>query len=172
MLFTRYFALLALVCVMCNAEAQDEVNPYKKLTKQFIGAVKRNEPYKNYRFFDTTFYGRAIEQQTDKAIQRFIKKNGPIVAIEKTEMDTQGCKMAAATSIRVKDGKYLWYHYYDQGSYITRFEIDTFSKQWFYVPEPIANVNFTKREILLQPNGFIQLPGTLYLPNTPKNVRL
>lgn len=171
MLLVKRFAIIILVSLVSNINAQDEpkeVNPYKKLTKQFIGAVKRNEPYKNYRFFDTTFYGRAIEQQTDKTIQRFIKKNGPIVAIEKTEMDTQGCKMAAATSIRVKDGKYLWYHYYDQGSYITRFEIDTFSKQWFYVPEPIANVNFTKREILLQPNGFIQLPGTLYLPNTPK----
>lgn len=149
-------------------EAQDEVNPYKKLTKQFIGAVKRNEPYKNYRFFDTSFYGRMVEQQTDRAIQKFIKKNGPIVAIERTELDTQGCKMATATAIKVKDGKYLWYHYYDQGSYIQRFEIDTFSKQWFYVPEVGTTTNYTKREIIFQPNGFIQLPGTLFLPNTTK----
>ena len=168
MFLQRYIALFLMICVIQTTKSQDEVNPYKKLTKQFIGAVKRNEPYKNYRFFDTTFFGRMIEAQTDKTIQKFIKDHGPIVAIEKTEVDTQGCKMATATSIKVKDRKYLWYHYYDQGSYITRFEIDTFSKQWFYIPEPIANINFTKREILLQPNGFIQLPGTLYLPKTPK----
>ncbi len=168
MLLIKRFALVVLVCFVYNSKAQDEVNPYKKLTKQFIGAVKRNEPYKNYRFFDTTFFGKMIEAQTDRTIQRFIKDHGPIVAIEKTELDTQGCKMATATSIKVKDGKYLWYHYYDQGSYITRFAIDTFSKQWFYIPEPITNTNFTKREILLQTNGFIQLPGTLYLPKTTK----
>jgi len=149
-------------------KAQDEVNPYKKLTKQFIGAVKRNEPYKNYRFFDTTFWGRAIEQQTDKQIQKFIKTNGPIVAIEKTELDTEGCKMATCTSIRVKDGKYLWYHHYDQGSYITRFSIDTFSKQWFYIPEPLSNTNFTRRELTVPTSAFYQLPGSLYLPTNAK----
>jgi pimeloyl-ACP methyl ester carboxylesterase len=168
MLKKQFVLLLAIVITSISVKAQDEVNPYKKLTKQFIGAVKRNEPYKNYRFFDTTFWGRMTEQQTDRLIQKFIKKYGPIVAIEKTELDTQGCKMVACTSIKVKDGKYLWYNYYDQGSYIQRFDIDTFSKQWFYMPEPIANVNFTKQEIIFQPNGFIQLPGTLFLPKTTK----
>jgi pimeloyl-ACP methyl ester carboxylesterase len=168
MLLIRSLIIIALINSVSRLNAQDEVNPYKKLTKQFIGAVKRNEPYKNYRFFDTTFYGRAIEAQTDKQIQRFIKNNGPIVAIEKTEIDTQGCKMATCTSIRVKDGKYLWYHYYDQGSYITRFQIDTFSKQWFYVPEPIAKPNFTKRELFVQTSAFYTLPGTLFLPNNAK----
>jgi pimeloyl-ACP methyl ester carboxylesterase len=168
MLKSQLSILFLILTLAKPVKAQDEVNPYKKLTKQFIGAVKRNEPYKNYRFFDTTFYGRMTEQNTDRQIQRFTKKHGPIVAIEKTELDTQGCKMATCTSIKVKDGKYLWYHYYDQGSYIQRFEIDTFSKQWFYLPEPGATTNYTKKEIIFQPNGFIQLPGTLFLPNNVK----
>ncbi len=149
--------------------SQEEMHPYKKLTKKFIGAVKRNEPYKNYKFFDTTVYGRMAEAQTESMIDKFIKKHGPIVAIEKTEVDTQGCKMATATAIKVKDGKYLWYHYYDQAYYIQRFEIDTFIKDnWFYKPEVIENVNFTKKEILIRTSAFIQLPGTLFLPNGNK----
>lgn len=166
-IFITCFAILSL-----NTLAQDEVNPYKKLTKSFIGAVKRNEPYKNYRFFDTSFYGKMIEAQTDKKIHDFTKEHGPIVAIEKTELDTQGCKMAAATSIKVKDGKYIWYNYYDQASYIQRFEIDTFSKQWFYVPEPLTNTNFTRKEVLIQPSYFTQLPGYVYIPNASKKAPL
>lgn len=164
--------LIICLCVFgFFAHAQDEVNPYKKLTKQFIGAVKRNEPYKNYRFFDTSVYGRMTEAYTEKLVNDFIKKHGPIVAIEKTEIDTQGCKMATATAIKVKDGKYLWYHYYDQSIYIQRFEIDTFTKDaWFYVPEALPNNTYTKKEIRIETSGFIQLPGTVYLPKTTKKV--
>jgi dienelactone hydrolase len=165
---TIQILIAGLMFLSLLSHSQEEVNPYKKLTKQFIGAVKRNEPYKNYRFFDTSVYGRMIEAQTDKLIQDFTKKHGPIVAIEKTELDTQGCKMAAATAIKVKDGKYIWYNYYDQASYIQRFEIDTFSKQWFYTPEALTNTNFTRKEVLIQPSYFTQLPGYVYIPNSNK----
>ncbi len=163
-----FFLLLINYC----AVAQEEVNPYKKLTKQFIGAVKRNEPYKNYRFFDTSFYGKMVEAQTDKKIHEFIKENGPIVAIEKTEVDTQGCKMATCTSIKINKGKYLWYQYFDQATYIQRFEIDTFGLQWFYKPEPLENNNFTRKEISIETNPFIRLPGSLYLTNANKKSSL
>lgn len=151
--------------------SQDEVNPYKKLTKQFIGAVKRNEPYKNYRFFDTSFYGKMTEAATEKKVNDFIKKHGPIVAIEKTEIDTQGCKMATATAIKVAKGKFIWYHFYDQSYYINRFEIDTFSKQpWFYEPEPLKGTIFSQKDVLLRPTEYIQLPGTAFIPASPKKV--
>lgn len=165
-------SLIFAISITSTSIAQDEVNPYKKLTKSFIGAVKRNEPYKNYRLFDTTKYGKMIEVQTDKKVQDFLKKYGPIVAIEKTELDTQGCKMATATAIKVNGGKFIWYHYYDQATYIQRFEIDTFSKQWFYVAEPLVNKSFTQKEIIIKPNEFIQLPATVYLPTTVKNAPL
>lgn len=149
--------------------SQEDVNPHKKLTKQFIGAVKRNEPYKNYRFFDTSFYGRMTEAATEKKVNDFLKKYGPIVAIEKTEVDTQGCKMATATAIKAAKGKFLWYHYYDQSFYIQRFEIDTFSKMpWFYEAEPFAGTNFKQEEILLRPTEYIQLPGSVFLPASAK----
>ncbi len=169
MIKLRYSSrIFFLVLISYCAVAQDEVNPYKKLTKQFIGAVKRNEAWKNYRFFDSTFYSRMVEAATEKKVTEFIKVNGPIVAIEKTECDTQGCKMATCTSIKVNKGKYLWYHYYDQATYIQNFQIDTFSMQWFYKPEPIANINFTRREVAIEPSAFIRLPGSLYLPNSNK----
>jgi uncharacterized protein len=166
-----YLALLCLLFVSVVLRAQDEVNPHKKLTKQFIGAVKRNEPYKNYRFFDSSFYGRMTEAATEKKVNDFIKKHGPIVAIEKTEVDTQGCKMATATAIKVAKGKFLWYHYYDQSYYIQRFEIDTFAKMpWFYEPEPFAGTNYSQQEILLRPTEYIQLPGTVFMPASAKKV--
>ncbi len=163
----------ALIFCFYAAMAQEEVNPYKKLTKQFIGAVKRNEPYKNYRFFDTSVYGRMLESQTENMVEKFIKKNGPIVAIEKTEVDTQGCKMATATAIKTKNGKFLWYHYYDQSYYIQRFEIDTFTKEkWFYEPEVLDKTNHYRKDILIRTNAFIQLPGTLFLPLEKKKCPL
>lgn len=169
----KLLAILTGILLAVTGFSQEEVNPYKKLTKQFIGAVKRNEPYKNYRFFDTSFYGKMIEAQTEKTVNDFIKKNGLIVAIERTEVDTQGCKMATATAIKVAKGKYLWYHYYDQSYYIQRFAIDTFTKEkWFYEPEPLTNTSFTQKEVLIRTNDFIQLPGTLFLPTSTKKVPL
>jgi len=159
-----FFLLLINYCAI----AQEEVNPYKKLTKSFIGAVKRNEPYKNYRFFDSTFFGKMAAASAEKKINDFIRKYGNIVAIEKTEVDTQGCKMATCTSIKVSKGKFLWYHYYDQAEHIQRFEIDTFDLQWFYKPEPRENSNFSRREVTIEPNAFIRLPGSLFLPNGNK----
>jgi predicted esterase len=153
----------------CFSQQEEPVkDPYIKLAKQFIGAVKRNEYHKNYRFFDSSFYGRTISAQTQKTVEEFIREKGPIVAIEKTEADTQGCKMATATCIKTAKGKYLWYHYFDQGQRIQRFEIDTFTQQWFYVPQALTNKNFTRKEILIEPNAFIKLPGSLYLPTVNK----
>ena len=166
-----FLTAFILISAFQTWQAQDEVNPYKKLTKQFIGAVKRNEPYKNYRFFDTTFFGKMTEAATEKKVNDFLKKHGPIVAIEKTEIDTQGCKMATATAIKVAKGKFIWYHFYDQSHYINRFEIDTFSKQpWFYEPEPLKGTNFSQKEILLRPTEYIQLPGTAFIPQSQKKV--
>lgn len=149
--------------------AQEEMNPYKRLTKSFIGAVKRNQEFKNSKFFDSTYYGRMIEAQADKKVSDFIKDYGPIATIEKTEVDTQGCKMATATVIKTAKGKFLWYHYYDQAQYIQRFEIDTFSPPpFFYTKEPLENSNFTRQEVLLEPNPFIKLPASLYTPSNAK----
>ncbi len=72
------YTLKLIICLTVFSfftKAQDEVNLYKKLTKQFIGAVKRNEPYKNYRFFDTSVYGRMTESYTDKLVTDFIKQD-------------------------------------------------------------------------------------------------
>jgi dienelactone hydrolase len=167
------YSRLILVFIFAGfaARSQDAPvkDPYIILAKKFIGAVKRNEPWKNYHFFDTSFYGRMVEAQTTKAVEEFIKENGPIVAIEKTEADTQGCKMATATAIKVAKGKYLWYHYFDQGQRIQRFAVDTFNKeQWFYKPEPLETNNFIRKEVLIETNAFIKLPGSLYLPNSSK----
>jgi pimeloyl-ACP methyl ester carboxylesterase len=76
--------------------------------------------------------------------------------------------MATATAIRTNKGKYLWYHYFDQGQRIQRFEVDTFSKQWFYQPEPLVNASFTRKEIAIESNAFIRLPGSLYVPSGGK----
>lgn len=147
---------------------ENQPNPYIKLSKSFIGAVKRNEYHKNYNFFDSSFYGKTISAQTQKTVDEFIRDNGPIVAIEKTLADTQGCKMATATAIKTAKGKFLWYHGYDQGQYIQRFHIDTFSTQWFYAPQPLANNNFSRKDILIETNAFIKLPGYLYVPSGNK----
>ncbi len=163
-----FFLLLINYC----AVAQEEVNPYKKLTKQFIGAVKKNEPWRNYRFFDSSSYGRSSESDATRKIEDFNKNRGPIVAVEKTVVDTQGCKMATCTSIKGKNGKFLWYHYYDQAEYLQRFEVDTFHTQWFYKPEPLENTNFTRKEIAIVPNHFIRLPGYLYVPTGNKKSAL
>lgn len=165
-----YTYILIFILSGSGAISQEEPvkDPYIKLAKQFIGAVKRNEYHKNYSFFDSTFYGKAISAQTQKEVEEFIRENGPIVAIEKTIADTQGCKMATATSIRTGKGKYLWYHYFDQGQRIQRFEIDTFSKQWFYQPEPLVSSAFIRKEIAVETNAFIRLPGSLYVPSGNK----
>lgn len=169
MIKLRYSSLiLALILGAFNGHSQETPvkDPYIQLSKKFIGAVKRNEHFKNSRFFDSSFYGRAIEAQADKTVDEFIKEYGPIVAIEKTEADTQGCKMATATAIKVNKGKFIWYHLFDQGQYIQRFNIDTFSQQWFYKAEPFENTNFTRKEVLIETNPFIKLPGSLYAPTT------
>jgi uncharacterized protein len=168
-LIAPFISLLMISLTLHSQEETPEVNPYKKLTKKFIGAVKRNEMNKILVYFDTTFYGKLIEAQTEKKINDFIKDEGAIVAIEKTEVDTQGCKMATCTSIRTAKGKYLWYHYYDQGQQIQKFEIDTFSQQWFYKPEALTNNNFSRKEVLFESNPYIKLPGSLYLP--PKSAK-
>lgn len=151
-----------------TAEEMQVKDPYIKLSKQFIGAVKRNEYHKNYRFFDSTFYGKAISAQTQKMVEDFIREKGSIVAIEKTVADTQGCKMATATSVRTAKGKYLWYQYFDQGQRIQRFNVDTLSQQWFYVPKELSNKNFSRKEVMIEPNAFIKLPGSLYIPGGNK----
>ncbi|MCE3226758.1 MAG: Alpha/beta hydrolase family protein [Bacteroidetes bacterium] len=170
MIKLRYSSLIfGFILAGFMGRAQDEPvkDPYIILSKKFIGAVKRNEPWKNYKFFDTTFYGKMIEDQTLKSIEQFTMANGPIVAIEKTECDTQGCKMATATAIKVAKGKYLWYQYFDQGQRIQRFAVDTFNKeQWFYKKEALENTNFTRKEVLVETSAFIKLPGSLYLPTT------
>ena len=148
--------------------AQEDVNPYKKLSKSFFGAVKRDIPNRNDKFFDSTVYGKIISAQTDRTINNFIKTNGKIVAIEKTEVDTQGCKMVTATSIKSNNGKFLWYLYFDQAQYIQRLEIDTFSDQWFYKLKIPAVTNYVKKEIVIESNPFIKLPGSLFLPNNLK----
>ena len=160
--------LFLIVSTLIFQAQEEEVNPYKKLTKKFIGAVKRGDYNKNQHFFDSTFYGKIIEAQADKQINDFIKEYGPIVAIERTEIDTQGCKMATCTSIKVAKGKFLWYILFDQAQSINHFNIDTFSTQFFYKPEPISNINYTRKEVLIETNPFIKLPGSLYIPNNAK----
>jgi alpha/beta superfamily hydrolase len=170
MIKLRYsFLGLFLILSVLIIKAQDEeVNPYKKLTKKFIVAVKRGDYAKNQHFFDSTLYGKMIEAQTEKTINNFTKEYGAIIAIERTEVDTQGCKMATCTSIKVAKGKFLWYLLFDQAQSINRFSIDTFSTQFFYKPEAGGTVNYTRKEILLETNPFIKLPGSLYLPNNAK----
>ncbi len=160
--------LLLIVSTLIFQAQEEEVNPYKKLTKKFIGAVKRGDYNKNQHFFDSTFYGKIIEAQADKQINDFIKEYGPIVAIERTEIDTQGCKMATCTSIKVAKGKFLWYILFNQAQSINHFNIDTFSTQFFYKTEPISNINYTRKEVLIETNPFIKLPGSLYIPNNAK----
>lgn len=133
-----------------------------------MGAIKRNEAYKNKSYFDTNFYGKMAAYQAEKTVEDFLKEKGPIVAIEKTEADTQGCKMATATAIKTNKGKFIWYHFYDQAQKLQRLEIDTFETQWFYKPESPSK-NYTEREVQIETNAFIRLPGTLFLPiNTKK----
>ncbi|MDP3557628.1 MAG: alpha/beta fold hydrolase [Bacteroidota bacterium] len=169
MIKLRYsLQIFALLLISGACIAQEEVSPYKKLTKSFLGAVKREIPNRNDKFFDSTFYGKITSAQADKIIYDFTKKNGPIVAIEKTEVDTQGCKMVTATSIKTSNGKFLWYLYFDQSQYIQRIAIDTFSNQWFHKVKPIVNSNFTRKEILFESNPYIMLPGSLYSPINSK----
>ncbi|MBL7912010.1 MAG: alpha/beta fold hydrolase [Bacteroidia bacterium] len=172
MIKLRYsLQILALLLISGSAVAQDdtkEVNPYKKLSKSFFGAVKRDIPNRNEKFFDTSFYAKISSAQTDRTLDNFRRVHGVIVAIEKTEVDTQGCKMATVTSIKSGHGKFLWYLYFDQAQYIQKLVIDTFSDQWFYKPKPISNINFTRKEVLFESNPFIKLPGSLYVPNNLK----
>ncbi|MEI8138025.1 MAG: alpha/beta hydrolase [Bacteroidota bacterium] len=169
MIKLRYSLQIFVLLLISGANmAQDDISPYKKLTKSFLGAVKRDIPNRNDKFFDSTFYGKISSAQADRTISNFIRTNGQIVAIEKTEVDTQGCKMATATSIKTSNGKFLWYLYFDQAQYIQRIVIDTFSTQWFYKAKPIMAKNFTRKEVLFESNPFIKLPGSLFVPNNAK----
>ncbi len=174
MIKLRYsLQILALLLVSASYMAQDEakeVNPYKKLSKSFFGAVKRDIPNRNEKFFDTSFYAKISSAQTDRTLNDFRRVHGVIVAIEKTEVDTQGCKMATCTSIKSGNGKFLWYLYFDQAQYIQKLAIDTFSTQWFHKPRTIVNNNFTRKEISFETNAFIKLPGSLYQPNDAKKL--
>ncbi|MEO6302930.1 MAG: alpha/beta hydrolase [Bacteroidia bacterium] len=160
----QILALLLISGASLSQEDTKEVNPYKKLSKSFFGAVKRDIPNRNEKFFDTSFYAKISSAQTDRTLDNFRKKHGVIVAIERTEVDTQGCKMVTCTSIKSGDGKFLWYLHFDQAQYIQKLTIDTFSDQWFYKPKPIAKPNFTRKEVLFESNPFIKLPGSLYMP--------
>ena len=85
MIKLRYsLQIFALMLISGACMAQDEVNPHKKLTKSFLGAVKRDIPNRNDKFFDSTFYGKITSAQADRTISNFIRTNGQIVAIEKT----------------------------------------------------------------------------------------
>ncbi len=154
-LFSLFFTVLA----------QDR--GYIKLTKTYLGALKRNEAYKNKMYYDTNVYGKMAAYRAEKLVEDFIKEKGPIVAIERTEADTQGCKVATATAIKTNKGKFLFYHFYDQGQHLQRIEIDTFDSQWFYKPEN-ATKNYTEKEVLIETNLYIKLPGTLYVPKNSK----
>ena len=105
----QIFALLLISGACLSQEDAKEVNPYKKLTKSFFGAVKRDIPNRNEKFFDTSFYAKISASQTDRTLDNFRRAHGVIVAIEKTEVDTQGCKMVTCTSIKTGNGKFLWY---------------------------------------------------------------
>lgn len=165
--FISIFFLIT--CILTQAQEETKVmHPYIHLSKRYIGAIKRNIPNRNAGYFDTTFFGRMSEAQAEKTLDEFLKEKGTIQTIEKTEVDTQGCKMATATSIKTAKGRFLWYHYYDQAQQIQRFNIDTFSKQYFYVAEELENKNFVRKDINLQTNAFIQLPGYIYLPSAEK----
>ncbi len=117
-----------------NAQEEEakEVHPYKKLTKKFIGNIKRNEFNKNSSFFDSTKFGKIMEFIVEKSLEDFNKNYGNITAIEKTEVDTQGCKMASYTYIKTAKGKATWYILFDQAQRISNFIIDTFQNQKFY----------------------------------------
>ena len=166
----QIFALLLLSASYMAQDEAKEVNPYKKLSKSFFGAVKRDIPNRNDKFFDTSFYAKISSAQTDRTLNNFRRDHGVIVAIEKTEVDTQGCKMATCTSIKSGNGKFLWYLYFDQAQYIQKLAIDTFSTQWFHKPRPVATNNFIRKEISFETNSFIKLPGSLYQPNDQKKL--
>ncbi len=161
----RLFVLGVIFLLLNSILAQD--NGYVKLTKSYMAAIKRNELYKNKSYFDTNFYGKTMAYQTEKAVESFLKEKGSIVAIEKTVVDTQGCKMATATAIKTQKGKFIWYHFYDQAQKLQRLEIDTFETQWFYQPETAFSA-YTVREVLVEPNLYIKLPASLYLPKATK----
>ena len=152
-----------ITCVLCKAQEESaQMHPYILLSKRYIGAIKRNIPNRNAGYFDTTFFGRMCEAQADKTVEEFTREKGPIQTIEKTEVDTQGCKMATATSIKTAKGRFLWYHYYDQAQRIQRFTIDTFSKQFFHEKEVIENKNFIRKDVELETNAFLHVPGYIY----------
>jgi uncharacterized protein len=161
----NFWSILFLYLIANQFVAQE--NGYIKLTKSYMGAIKRNEMHKNKSYFDTNLYGKMAAYRAEKTVEEFLKEKGPIVAIEKTEADTQGCKIATATAIKTNKGKFLWYHFYDQAQKLQRLEIDTFETQWFYKPEN-AKKNYTEREVTIETNAFIRLPGTLFLPLNAK----
>ena len=128
---------------------ETEMHPYKKLTKKFIGNFKRNEPNKNSSFFDSTKFGKALEAMVDKTLGDFTKNYGNITAIERTEVDTQGCKMASYTYIKTAKGKSTWHILFDQAQRISNFSIDTFQNQKFY-ENPNSFKAYTRKDILVK----------------------
>lgn len=155
-------------CNFSNAQVQEdeskEIHPYKKLTKKFIGNIKRNEFNKNSSFFDSTQFGKKMEYIVEKSLDDFNKNYGNITAIEKTEVDTQGCKMASFTYIKTAKGKATWFILFDQAQRISNFIIDTFQNQKFY-QNPSSFKNYTRKNIQIETNPFVTLPGYLYQPN-------
>lgn len=152
-----------------NAQEEEakEVHPYKKLTKKFIGNIKRNEFNKNSSFFDSTKFGKIMEFIVEKSLEDFNKNYGNITAIEKTEVDTQGCKMASYTYIKTAKGKATWYILFDQAQRISNFIIDTFQNQKFYQNQSLFK-NYSRKNIQIETNPFVTLPGYLYQPNNIK----
>lgn len=167
----QFILSLLIVLLIGNNNVYAQENGYIKLTKSYIGAIKRNEAFKTKSYFDTNFFGRIAAYQTEKTVEDFLKEKGAIVAIEKTEADTMGCKMATATAVKTQKGKFIWYHFYDQAQKLQSLQIDTFENQWFYKPETNFS-NYITREVLIEPNLYIKLPGTLYLPKTTKKAPL
>lgn len=164
----KYFILYLFIMLLATGTtvcAQE--NGYIKLTKSYIGAIKRNEAFKTKSYFDTSFFGKIAAYQAEKTVEDFLKEKGPIVAIEKTEVDTMGCKMATATAVKTQKGKFIWYHFYDQAQKLQSLQIDTFESQWFYVPETDFK-GYTSRELLIETNLYTKLPATLYLPQNIK----
>jgi pimeloyl-ACP methyl ester carboxylesterase len=167
------FIFLLISCALgYGQEEKSEQHPYITLTKRHIGAVKRNIPNRNAKYFDTTYYGKMAEAMTDRAIDLFIKTYGTINTVEKTEIDSQGCKMATATYIKTNKGKFTWLYNFDQAERIQRFSIDTFRPQMFYLAEPLTNKNFGRKDVRIETNAFINLDGFFYYPAVNKKAPL
>ena len=170
-LFIIIFFLISCHLALGQEEGSER-HPYVTLTKRHLGAIKRNIPNRNAKYFDTTFYGKMAEAQAEQSIQNFLNYNGVINTIEKTEVDTQGCKMATATYVKTNKGKFTWYYQFDQAERIQRLYIDTFQPQVFYKAEPLVNKSFGRKDVRIETNAFIHLDGYLYYPTSNKKAPL